>query len=111
MGNGRGGLMGPQGQIGRLFVSSLFVKTTSLLHITDTFPYKLLSDSPTPLFHPGPLIPTAWEQLLSNHPDKIYAYTIGQILCHGARIGYTEPNQLILCPNLPSANNSIETPN
>ena len=85
------------------------MKTTSLLHIADTFPYQLLPDSPTPLPHPGPLIPTAWEHLLSDHPDRFYAHTIVQIIRHGARIGYTGPDQIMLSPNLPSANDSVET--
>ena len=100
---------GGSGLVRNLFVFSLHVETTSLLHIMDTFRYQLLSDSPTPLFHPGPHIPIAWEQLLSSHRDKIYAYTIGQIIRHGAQIGYMGPNQLILSTNLPSVNDSIET--
>ena len=95
--------------LGPFIISSSSVKTIALLHIADTFPYKLLSDVPTPLFHPGPLIPTAWEKLLSSHPDRLYAYTIVQIIRHRARIGYTGPDQLILSPNLPSANDSVET--
>ena len=97
--------------LGPFIISSSSVKTIALLHIADTFPYKLLSDVPTPLFHPGPLIPTAWEKLLSSHPDRLYAYTIVQIIRHGARIGYTGPDQLILSPNLPSANDSVDTLN
>ena len=82
-----------------------------MLHISDTFPYKLLSDAPTALFHPGPLIPAAWERLLDAHPDRLYAHTIVQIIRNGVRIGYTGPDQLILSPNLPSANDSIEALN
>ena len=90
-------------------INSSVIKTTSLLHIADTFPYKLLSDIPATLFHPGPLIPVAWGRLLATHPDRLYAHTITQIILHGARIGYTGPNQLIFSPNLSSANDSIET--
>ena len=56
-----------------------------------------------------PLIPEAWERLLSAHPDRLYVHTIIQIIRHGARVGYTGPDQLILSPNLPSANDSVET--
>ena len=92
-------------------VSGSFVKAISLLHIADTFPYYLRSDAPTALFHPGPLIPAAWERLLPKHPDRLYAYTIVQIIRNGVRIDYTGPDQLILRPNLPSAKDSIETLN
>ena len=92
-----------------ILVNSAVVKTTSLLHIADTFPYKLLPDTPTTLFHPGPLISEAWERLLATHPDRCYAHIIVQIIRHGARIGYTGPDQLIFSPNLPSANDSVET--
>ena len=97
--------------MGPFVVSSSFVKTTSLLHIADTFPYKLLSSTPTTLPHPGPLIPAAWEKLLSKHPDRLYAHTIVQIICFGVRIGYTGPDQHIISPNLPSANDSVDTLN
>lgn len=93
-----------------LLVSSSFVKTTSLLCIADTFPYKLLSNIPTPLPLPGPLILAAWERLLSTHPDKLYVHTIVCIIRYGVR-GYTGPDQLTLSPNLTSANQSIETLN
>ena len=97
--------------LGPFIISSSSVKTSSLLHIADTFPYKLLSDVPAPLFHPGPLNPAAWERLLSTHPDRLYAHTIVQIIRYGARIGCTGPDQLNLRPNLPSANDFIENLN
>lgn len=87
-------------------VDSSAVKTHSLFHIADTFPYNLVPDIPIPLPHLGPLIPTAWESLLASHPDKLYTHTIVR---YSARIGYTGPDQLILSANLPSANNSTDT--
>ena len=79
------------------------------MHISDTFPYKLVPDIPIPHPNPGPPVPAAWERLLASHPDKIYTRTIVQIIQYGARIGYTGPDQFILSTNLPSANNSTDT--
>ena len=90
-------------------VDSSAVKTHSLLHIADTFPYKLVPDIPTPHPNPGPLVPVAWKRLLASHPDNLYTHTIVQIIQYGARIGYTGPDQFILSTNLPSANDSTDT--
>lgn len=90
-------------------MDSSSVKAQSLLHVSDIFSYKPVPDLPIPNPHPGPLVPAARERLLASHPDKLYACTVLQIVQYGARIGYTEPDQLIPGTNLPSGKYSRDS--
>ena len=87
-----------------------------LLHISDTFPFPLVSSAvahlpantatpPTiPLLENVPLQASGWETLLKPHPDRIYAETITTIIRYGVKIGYTGPlDQQIICGNLSSS--------
>jgi hypothetical protein len=79
--------------------------TSSFVHI----PYPLADTSTSPLQNPGPLNPTAWSRWLANHPDRVYAQVLVDIINYGAKIGYTGPDQTILSRNLASAQESPET--
>ena len=85
------------------------------LHISDTFPFPLVSSAvahlpantatpPTiPLLENVPLQASGWETLLKPHPDRIYDQTVATIICYGVKIGYTgPPNQQIISKNLAS---------
>ena len=48
-------------------------------------------------------------ELLSRHPDKVYVHTLLEIIRSGVKIGYTEPLQKIIGPNLPKANDAPDT--
>jgi hypothetical protein len=72
-------------------------------------PYPLADTSSPHLVDPGPLNPAAWSQWLTHHPDRAYAQTLVDIINHGAKIGYTGPDQTILSRNLTSANESPAT--
>ena len=86
-----------------------------LLHISDTFPFPLVSSAvahlpsntatpPIPLLENVPLQASGWETLLKPHPDRIYAQTIATIIRYGVKIGYTgPPNQQIISKNLASS--------
>jgi len=86
------------------------------LHISDTFPFPLVSSAvahlpantatpPTiPLIENVPLQASGWETLLKPHPDRIYAETITTIIRYGVKIGYTGPlDQQVICGNLSSS--------
>jgi hypothetical protein len=72
-------------------------------------PYPLADTSSSHLVDPGPLNAAAWSQWLTHHPDRTYAQTLVDIINHGAKIGYTGPDQTILSRNLTSANESPAT--
>jgi len=86
-----------------------------LLHISDTFPFPLVSSAvahlpantatpPIPLLGNVPLQASGWETLLKPHPDHIDAETIAIIIRYGVKIGYTGPlDQQIICGNLSSS--------
>ena len=76
---------------------------SSLLYITEGFPYTLVDTTDPPLEHSGPLVAKEWEESLSSHPDRIYAKTLVLIIKHGVRVGYTGPHRFLLQHPHPSA--------
>ena len=95
-----------------IVINSSAVKTASLLHISDTFPYPLIYSEPNPPPPhpaPGPLDPWAWEYLLRTHPDRLYAHTLVNIIRQGVRIGYKGSDQFFISKNLASAEDDPAT--
>lgn len=64
---------------------------SSLLFVSEGFPYPPVDPSDPDLPRQGPLLVEGWESWLKNHPDVTYAKTLTAILRKGAKIGYRGP--------------------
>ena len=64
---------------------------SSLVFISEGFPYALFDPSDPDLAYQGPLRVDGWSHWLINHPDRKFAKSISAILRKGAKIGYRGP--------------------
>ena len=64
---------------------------SSLIFISEGFPYPLFDPADPDLAYQGPLRVDGWSCWLNNHPDQIFAKSISAILRAGAKIGYRGP--------------------
>ena len=64
---------------------------SSLLFISEGFPYALFDPSDPVLPYQGPLKIDGWSHWLDSHPDQNFTKSISAILRTGAKIGYRGP--------------------
>ena len=64
---------------------------SSLVFISEGFPYALYDPADPPLAYQTPLRVDGWSFWLRSHPDRIFAKSISGILLSGAKIGYRGP--------------------
>ena len=64
---------------------------SSLLYVTEGFPYALYDPSDPDLAYQGPLRGDGWTYWLKDHPDLTFVKTLSAILRKGAKIGYQGP--------------------
>ena len=64
---------------------------SSLIFISEGFPYALSDPADPDLAYQGPLRVDGWSCWLRNHPDQNFAKAISAILRTGAKIGYRGP--------------------
>ena len=76
---------------------------SSLLFISEGFPYPLFDPADPDLAYQGPLRVDGWSCWLKNHPDQNFAKSISAILRAGAKIGYRGPPIQHRNPNHQSA--------
>ena len=79
------------------------------MHQNTILPYKVVDTAHSLILHPpSPLHPIAWKRLLHNFPGGL-GQTLHDILVFGVQLGYEGPEQLILSPNLTSANDDPQS--
>ncbi len=78
----------------------------SFLSISEPFSYLLIQSNAILLNNPSLLKIKEWMELLSRYLDKAYMRTLLQIICSRVKVRYMEPLQIIIGPNLLTANNA-----
>ena len=64
---------------------------SSLVYVSEGFPYALYDPADPPLAYHTPLRAEGWSFWLRSHPDRNFAKSISGILLSGAKIGYRGP--------------------
>jgi len=81
---------------------------SSLVYVSEGFPYDLSPSDEPDLPSGGPLLFEGWQKCLNDHPDRYFVAAILGIVKRGAKIGYIGPRVFRLGANHTSAN---EAPN
>ena len=64
---------------------------SSLVFVSEGFPYALYDPADPPLAYQTPLRQEGWSFWMRSHPDRIFTKSISGILLSGAKIGYRGP--------------------
>lgn len=77
---------------------------SSLIFVSEGFPYDLAPSDEPDLPLSGPLLAEGWCKCLAEHPDRYFVSALLGIITRGAKIGYIGPHAFRIDANHASAN-------